>query len=113
MARTQRKETVLLFGAIEESLTLDRAFKLQVAKRGRFQTHESEENGYARKKKDHKDTEIEKPHTYVDGGIYVIGLGCQVVREETGNTVFCTVWTKVVSFRATIVSILQKRKPEP
>lgn len=30
----------------------------------------------------------------------MIGLGCQVVREETGNTVLCTVWTKVVSFRA-------------
>lgn len=32
MAGTQRNEKVLLFGAIGENLTLDRAFKLQVAK---------------------------------------------------------------------------------
>lgn len=39
--------------------------------------------------KRNKDGEREKtPHACIDGGIDLIFLGCQVVREEGGNTIF-------------------------
>lgn len=79
----------------------NRVFKLGLAKEASFRhTDMRKIEMLGRRNNVLKNIEIEKPCTYMDGGINLICLGCQVERKEAGHTVFHPVWTKVVRFRA-------------
>lgn len=110
----KEERKLLVLGGSVESFILDEVSKLGLAKEVGFRPKEMRNmDAPGSKNNIIKDTEIEKAHTYTDGGMYLIFLGCQVVREEVGNTVFLMVWTKVVSFRARYYVYLEKGKTGP
>lgn len=107
----KEERKLFVFGGSVESFILDEVFKLGFVKEVGFRFKEMRNMDVLGSKNNIiKDIEIEKVYIYIDGGMYLIFLGCQVVREEVGNIVFFMVWIKVVSFRVRYYVYLEKGK---